>query len=47
MTTTNIEEDILSRAAKKKNIDDAVITAGMFNQKASLNESKERLKAIL
>ena len=42
-----IEEDILSRAAEKLNIDEVVIKAGIFNQKASEKERNKKLEELL
>lgn len=47
VTSTRVEEEILSRAAMKKNLDDVVIQAGLFNQKASDTERRKKLEDLL
>eukprot|EP01022_Parablepharisma_sp_SALTPOND_P021983 TRINITY_DN43_c0_g1_i1.p1 TRINITY_DN43_c0_g1~~TRINITY_DN43_c0_g1_i1.p1 ORF type:complete len:1112 (+),score=159.57 TRINITY_DN43_c0_g1_i1:1539-4874(+) len=47
VTSTKVEEEILSRAAMKKNIDNMVIQAGLFNQKASDSERRQKLEDLL
>jgi len=47
VTNTKVEEEILSRAAEKKNIDNVVIQAGLFNQKASDIERQQKLENLL
>ncbi len=47
VTSTRVEEDILSRAAVKKNIDNVVIQAGLFNQKASDSERRKKLEDLI
>jgi len=47
ITKTRIEEDILLKATQKKNIDDAVIHAGMYNQKANDSDRRKRVEEIL
>ncbi len=47
VTTTKVEEDIISRAAMKKNIDNVVIQAGLFNQKASDSDRRKKLEDLL
>jgi len=47
VTNTKVEEGILSKAAIKKNIDNVVIQAGLFNQKASDVDRKKRLEDLL
>eukprot|EP01022_Parablepharisma_sp_SALTPOND_P021984 TRINITY_DN43_c9_g1_i1.p1 TRINITY_DN43_c9_g1~~TRINITY_DN43_c9_g1_i1.p1 ORF type:complete len:1498 (-),score=197.37 TRINITY_DN43_c9_g1_i1:969-5462(-) len=47
VTNTKVEEDILSRAAMKKNLDNVVIQAGLFNQKASDIERRKKLEDLL
>jgi SNF2 family DNA or RNA helicase len=43
VTNTGIEEDILYKAAKKKNIDDAVVRAGLFNKRSTDLERRKKL----
>eukprot|EP00826_Nyctotherus_ovalis_P008288 TRINITY_DN1213_c0_g2_i3.p1 TRINITY_DN1213_c0_g2~~TRINITY_DN1213_c0_g2_i3.p1 ORF type:complete len:1111 (+),score=439.87 TRINITY_DN1213_c0_g2_i3:84-3416(+) len=47
ITNTEVEEDILSRATKKKNLDNVVIQAGLFNQKASDVDRRKKLEDLL
>jgi SNF2 family DNA or RNA helicase len=47
ITKTDIEEDILSKAAYKKNLDDKIIRAGLYNTKYSEQERKKRLQDLL
>lgn len=47
ITNTKVEEDILSRATKKKNLDNVVIQAGLFNQKASDVDRRKKLEDLL
>jgi len=47
ITNTKVEEDIFSRATKKKNLDNVVIQAGLFNQKASDMDRRKKLEDLL
>ena len=47
ITNTKIEEDILKRASFKKNLDNKIIEAGMFNNKTSDSERQNKLEFLL
>lgn len=47
ITQTEIEEDILSKAAFKKNLDEKIIRAGMYNSTISDNERRKKLEDLL
>ena len=47
ITTTKIEEGILSKATMKKDLDAKIIQAGMFNDKASDFERQKRLEDLI
>lgn len=47
ITTTRIEEGILSKATMKKDLDAKIIQAGMFNEKASDMERQKRLEDLI
>lgn len=47
ITNTWIEEEILSKAAYKMSLDEVFIQAGLYNQKATDTERKERLEEFL
>jgi ATP-dependent helicase STH1/SNF2 len=47
ITQTNIEEEILSKAAFKKNLDDKIIRAGLYNVKYSEQERRKKLEDLL
>lgn len=48
LTTVNsVEEHILERANFKKDLDDKIIEAGMFNKNSTKNERKQMLEEIL
>ena len=47
ITTTKIEEGILSKATQKKDLDAKIIQAGMFNDKASDFERQKRLEDLI
>jgi ATP-dependent helicase STH1/SNF2 len=47
VTNTRIEEEILIRAGQKKLLDVQVIQAGLFNNKSTDHDRREKLKAIL
>lgn len=47
ITTTKIEEGILSKATQKKDLDAKIIQAGMFNEKASDYERQKRLEDLI
>ena len=47
ITQTKIEEDILSKASFKKNLDDKIIRAGMYNTKYSEQERRKKLENLL
>ena len=43
VTNSWIEEEILSKAAFKMNLDEIFIQAGLYNQKSTESERRERL----
>jgi SNF2 family DNA or RNA helicase len=47
ITQTAIEEEILSKAAFKKNLDDKIIRAGLYNVKYSEHERRKKLEDLL
>jgi ATP-dependent helicase STH1/SNF2 len=47
ITKTDIEEEILSKAAFKKNLDDKIIRAGLYNAKYSEQERRKKLQDLL
>jgi SNF2 family DNA or RNA helicase len=47
ITTTKIEEGILSKATQKKDLDAKIIQAGMFNDKASDVDRQKRLEDLI
>jgi ATP-dependent helicase STH1/SNF2 len=47
ITKTDIEEEILSKAAFKKNLDEKIIKAGLYNAKYSEQERKKKLQDLL
>lgn len=47
ITQTKIEEDILSKASFKKNLDEKIIRAGMYNTKYSEQERRKKLEDLL
>ena len=47
ITKTQIEEEILEKAAFKKNLDHKVIKAGMFNIVTSENDRRQKLEELL
>lgn len=47
ITNTEAEEGILNKACFKKNLDDMVIQAGLFNQKSSDVERRERIEEMI
>jgi len=47
ITNTKIEEDILSKASFKKNLDEKIIRAGMYNTKYSEQERRKKLEDLL
>ena len=47
ITKTKIEEEILQKAAYKKNLDEKIIKAGLFNIKSSDTERRKRLEDLL
>ena len=47
ITTTKIEEDILTKATMKKDLDAKIIQAGMFNDKASDLERQKKLEDLI
>jgi ATP-dependent helicase STH1/SNF2 len=47
ITQTAIEEEILSKAAYKKNLDDKIIRAGLYNVKYSEQERRNKLLDLL
>lgn len=47
VTQTEIEEDILSKAAFKKNLDEKIIRAGMYNSTITDGERKKKLEDLL
>jgi len=47
ITRSIVEEGILSRATSKKDLDNKIIQAGMFNQKASDQERHKTLQELI
>lgn len=47
ITKTKIEEDILSKASFKKNLDEKIIRAGMYNTKYSEQERRKKIEDLL
>jgi len=47
VANTVIEEEILSRAQYKKNLDEILIQAGLYNQKSTDVERNEKLVNVL
>jgi superfamily II DNA/RNA helicase len=47
ITNTIIEEGILTRASYKKNLDNKIIEAGMFNNKTSDSERQKKLEDLI
>jgi ATP-dependent helicase STH1/SNF2 len=47
VTNTVIEEEILSKASFKRNLDGMVIQAGLFNQKSTDVERRQRLEELI
>lgn len=47
VTNTVIEEEILSKASFKRNLDGMVIQAGLFNQKSTDVERRQRLEELM
>jgi len=47
ITQTKIEEDILSKASFKKNLDEKIIRAGMYNTKYTEQERRKKLEDLL
>jgi len=47
VTNTWIEEEILSKAASKQDLDEVIIQAGMYNDKSTDVERRERLEDLL
>jgi len=47
VTNTVIEEEILSKASFKRNLDGMVIQAGLFNQKSTDVERRQRLEEMI
>jgi SNF2 family DNA or RNA helicase len=47
ITQTAIEEEILSKAAFKKNLDEKIIRAGLYNVKYSEHERRKKLEDLL
>lgn len=47
ITTTAVEEGILTRASFKKNLDNKIIEAGMFNNKTSDTERQKKLEDLI
>jgi ATP-dependent helicase STH1/SNF2 len=47
ITSTKIEEGIFTKASQKKLLDNKIIQAGMFNDKASDNERQKRLEDLI
>jgi hypothetical protein len=47
ITKTKIEEGILTRASYKKNLDNKIIEAGMFNTKANEQDRQKKLEDLI
>jgi SNF2 family DNA or RNA helicase len=47
ITNTKIEEGIFNKATQKKDLDNKIIQAGMFNDKASDMERQKRLEDLI
>ena len=47
ITATKVEEGILSKAMYKKGLDDKIIQAGMFNDKASDQDRQKKLEELI
>jgi len=47
ITSTKIEEGIFNKATMKKDLDNKIIQAGMFNDKASDMERQKRLEDLI
>ncbi len=47
VTNTVIEEEIFNKAAYKMGLDKLIIQAGLFNQRSTDHERKERLEDLL
>ena len=47
VTNTWIEEEILNKAAFKQNMDEILIQAGMYNNKSTDSERREKLEDLL
>lgn len=47
VTISGVEETVLSKAAKKLNIDEKIIQAGMFNNRCTDEEREDRLRLLL
>jgi ATP-dependent helicase STH1/SNF2 len=47
VTNTGIEEEIISKAAFKQNLDDILIQAGLYNERSTESERKEKLENLL
>ena len=47
MTNTVIEEEIFNKAAYKMGLDKLIIQAGLFNQRSTEADRKDRLKNLL
>jgi len=47
VTNTDTEEAILSKACLKKNLDDVVIQAGLFNQLSTEDERRDRIEEMI
>lgn len=47
VTNTPIEEGILSKAAFKQSMDEILIQAGMYNEKSTDTERREKLEDLL
>ncbi len=47
VTNTPVEEGILSKAAYKQSMDEILIQAGMYNEKSTDTERREKLEDLL
>ena len=47
VTNTPVEEGILSKAAFKQSMDEILIQAGMYNEKSTDTERREKLEEML
>jgi len=47
VTSGGIEEKILSKAAFKQNLDEILIQAGMYNERSTETERREKLEDVL